>query len=376
MKYFASFVLLVVCASASHEKVLDMEWKENAQLPFPRSDMSATTHVGADQVTSIYVVGGCSANQILGPPDMYICPEITDKCTAFVPSTNSHTACASAPRARYRHAAANVNGKVWLVGGRDAADKLITEIDVYDPATNTWTTPYVWKEATSDLAAFTHQSILFLVGGYEADYTASNLVWELDTAADVLSTTPGVPLLEGRGDIAAGFFDTSSAFISGGFTHENWCQPHKSVEKYDFAKREWSYVADLEVGKGDKSLVGLEGKLFAIGGEHNDNCTAKAVPMDEVEVYDAVHNVWVAETKIPEKRFRFVAAADPKEGSFYVFGGQKYYNKTCDCFEVASDVLSYYHPAVHADLDLYSAAAASTSGVVGALLLVLAVLYP
>jgi hypothetical protein len=44
----------------------------------------------------------------------------------------SFTEMAQAPHARYRHAAAVANGKLFLFGGRAVDDNLVTAIDVRD----------------------------------------------------------------------------------------------------------------------------------------------------------------------------------------------------------------------------------------------------
>lgn len=36
----------------------------------------------------------------------------------------------SLPRQRYRHSASVVNNQLWLIGGRDASDALLAEVDV------------------------------------------------------------------------------------------------------------------------------------------------------------------------------------------------------------------------------------------------------
>lgn len=365
-------VLVVLAAtiaqvSAKHDFELNMKWKTMEPLPFARSDMTATVSkaTGDDQ---IYLVGGCSKDQGFNTDaNMYMCPELTNKCTIFIPADNKHVDCAPAPRERYRHAAANIEGKIWVVGGRTLADDLIPEIDVYDPVTDTWTTPYVWPNATSDLAAFAQDASLFLVGGYTASYDAVPLMWEIDTSAVILTAVPATPLLQGRGDIAAAHSGRNTVYLTGGFHHDDWCSPLDSAERYNTTSKTWEAIASLSLGRGDKSLVGLDENLFAIGGEHmNGDCT-KNVPVDYVEVYDVEHNTWKVETQLSEKRFRFVAAADEKAQSIYVFGGQKYLDADCNCYRVADDVYSYFNDAIYA-VDYSSAPVTATTGVVTVLL--------
>lgn len=359
---------LALCVSADHDFEFDVTWTEKAPLPYPRSDMSATTVVH-NRTAKVYVIGGCASDQIWiagseGQEGMYICPSTTPGCTVFNPNTNTHQECASAPRKRYRHAAANVKGKVWLVGGRTEMDDIITEVDVYDPDTDTWATPYVWEAATSDLAVFAVDSVLYLIGGYEAYYAVSNRTSKLDTQS--LTITQGSDMLEKRGDIAAAHLDDNTVYVTGGFG-EDFCNPHDTVERYDVAENKWTKAAPLMLGRGDKSLVGLKGRLYAVGGEHKDtDCSPRSVPVGHVEVYDPIHDKWVEESKIPEERFRFVAAAVSDQ--IYIFGGQKFHNSSCNCYQLANDVLSYSDNVLRPSAErLYSGSVAlQITGVIGA----------
>lgn len=342
MKTFTS-IALVSAASA----VTTVKWETSSlpKLPFPVSDQSATFHNG-----KIYLVGGCDQNQINIGNSTFICPSVTEKCSIFDPVAASFSACANAPNKRYRHAAAAVGNKIWLVGGRDGDDNITTSIDVYDPDTDMWSTPTTWPGATSDLAAFAgNDDDLFVAGGYTSAYLAQSKVYKIDTAKTLtdgaLSISDSTDLNQGRGDIAAVVVG-AKAYITGGWHHDSWCDPLESVEKFDIAGETWSEVADLGVGRADKALVALNGKLYAIGGEHSDNCTVVARAVDDVEVYDPATDTWTVESNIPEERFRFVAAAVPSLNSIYIFGGQKYYDATCDCYPVADDVLQFQEEEV------------------------------
>jgi hypothetical protein len=48
----------------------------------------------------------------------------------FNPTQFSFVEAVQLPRARYRHCAEVIGNQLWLVGGRDASDNLISEVDV------------------------------------------------------------------------------------------------------------------------------------------------------------------------------------------------------------------------------------------------------
>ena len=83
------------------------------------------------------------------------CPSISDKVMVYTPSSDSYTTSTTdMPRARYRHAAVVVNTDVYVFGGRDINDALISEVDVLDTTTMTWSTTTSWNRPRSDEAAF------------------------------------------------------------------------------------------------------------------------------------------------------------------------------------------------------------------------------
>lgn len=351
-------------ASVQGKVMKTVEWHDVPPLPIPVSDMSAST-IGV----KIYLIGGCNADQVRAPWDdtMFYCATITDKCTVFNTVTEQYNACANAPRQRYRHAAVPIDGSIYVVGGRDDQDKIVTQIDVYNPVSDTWTTTVDWPGATSDLAAFTDGTSLFVAGGYDTNYTnAFKFLWKFDTSAlskGQLSVQTMANMTQGRGDLTAVTLG-SNAYVSGGWHHEDWCDPLKSVERYDMKKDEWTSIAALGTGRADKAMAVLHGNIFAIGGEHNGNCaivSGGSVPVNDVEVLDVASGAWSVETKIPQKRFRFVAASDANsEESIFIFGGQGHYNATCDCFSISNDVLRFTHHIAFGDTTEKSKSAAAS----------------
>lgn len=84
------------------------------------------------------------------------CPSISDEVMVYSPKSDSYTTSnTTMPRARYRHAAVVVDTDVYVFGGRDINDGLISEVDVLDTTTMTWTTSSAsWNRPRSDQAAF------------------------------------------------------------------------------------------------------------------------------------------------------------------------------------------------------------------------------
>jgi hypothetical protein len=129
-----------------------------AAMPSRKSDMTTTDfpgHFFPNNLGRIYLVGGCVQNQLCNVSATAYnctCPQITAQCLYFTPALNQWSACASAPLARYRHMAARVGDLLYVAGGRwlDDGNGSVPQIDVYNPLTDVWTTPFQWANATSN----------------------------------------------------------------------------------------------------------------------------------------------------------------------------------------------------------------------------------
>lgn len=124
--------LLLTWVTSAHTHGQNFTWVTlEKELPYTLSDMTATFFPAMGN--SIIIVGGCSAkdgNSLDDNNDWYSCNEISDKALKFDYSTETFTSLPSLPVARYRHAAVIVDNQLFLIGGRNATDDLIPEIDV------------------------------------------------------------------------------------------------------------------------------------------------------------------------------------------------------------------------------------------------------
>ena len=280
------------------------------------------------------------------------------------------------PRPRNRHASSIVNGLLCVFGGRDASDTLIAEVDCYDSATNTWSTPTSLpaERQVSDFTAFTDETsnVVYLVAGYDSNYAALDTVTMVDMSDMANISFSNGPSLKGeRGDIDSAVVDSRYVYVSGGFTHSNnYSNPLNTVERFDMEASTWSDVDALNEERGDKQLVSVNGKIFALGGEDKVDI-AGTINEDELpdlgarsEVLDTVEALHLEDAvplwenphaDMPTQLFRFAAAAwkdasedvvavgdgdHPHEhGYIFVFGGQVGYDTECKCFRTTDHVM-------------------------------------
>ena len=118
-------------------------WKALAPMSSPRTAAGAVAAGG-----KIYVMGGNSVH-----PGMKVVPitprtpqRSLDLNEAYDPATNKWETRQTMPTARNHIAISEVNGKIYVIGGRVGGANLGTSsvtdlVEVYDPATNLWGVP-------------------------------------------------------------------------------------------------------------------------------------------------------------------------------------------------------------------------------------------
>eukprot|EP00027_Filamoeba_sp_ATCC50430_P017616 CAMPEP_0168568238 /NCGR_PEP_ID=MMETSP0413-20121227/15460_1 /TAXON_ID=136452 /ORGANISM="Filamoeba nolandi, Strain NC-AS-23-1" /LENGTH=354 /DNA_ID=CAMNT_0008600539 /DNA_START=51 /DNA_END=1112 /DNA_ORIENTATION=+ len=349
MNIFKLFLLVTLFWSVLGDD--ENQWTTKDSMPTPRSDFTATTIS-----KEILVVGGCDVDQIC-PDDSPVCycPHITAKVEAYKPIQDEWEVLPDMPRERYRHAAATVNGKLYLFGGRDLSDVIIQQIDIYDTSSKTWSTVSSnWTSATSDLVAVPVDSSIYVIGGYDQNYATLGNIQIFDTTQLSWKSVSLASMNISRGDACAAFFD-GGIIVVGGFNEANFCQPLTSVEFYNITTNTWQSRTPLFTGVGDCACAIGHGTFHVIGGESKDDpvaCSKFSVPIANVSsLAPGANSKWQRETQFPDVRFRFAGAAFGRD--FFVFGGQA---------ELVNETLSYpVLGTVEAYEDLSSASAVRLS---------------
>jgi len=350
-----------ILALVSAENDISAQYKVDAQtlekeIPTPLSDHTATLVGG-----KVYITGGCNdpnGNSWYAPDGAFYCGSISNKTFAFDLETKTFETLADMPEERYRHAAAEAGGYLWVHGGRSLFDDLMTDTLAYDIEKNTWKSFTGVPETyhVSDNTGFSNGNYAYFTGGYaDPNYTAVALTFRIDaTTTDFTSDVPNIEAraslnLE-RGDVA-GAAESTYAVVAGGFTHNNgFCEPHVQAELYDFEKDTWTFISNMTYARGDKAVVSLEDHIYALGGERQvvGHCDLDVLPepgertivIDKVERYNVDDDSWATLADLPDgHRFRFAGVG--YNGKIYTFGGQDRYNLACNCYKTSNDVTVY-----------------------------------
>ena len=128
-------------------------WQPLPSMPTARSNLAAVAVAG-----KVYAIGGAT--------DERLC----DAVEAYDPLSGLWSRAASLPMARSSHTAAVVDGKIYVVGGEisdDEGEAVSTDrVDMYDPAANSWQQMAAMPTARDSHAAAVVDGKIYVTGGY------------------------------------------------------------------------------------------------------------------------------------------------------------------------------------------------------------------
>ena len=279
-------------------------WTSKTPLATARAGLACAEING-----KLYAVGG-AASTVLNTLEVYD------------PLTGTWTAKAPMPTARLGHAAIAINGKLYAVGGFTSAGAVGT-LEVYDPATDTWTSKTSMPTARFDFGAAAINGKLYAAGGAFNIAFGFNTLEVYDPATDVWTSKAVMPTA--RYALGAAAID-GKLYAVGGFKANSGGDSWNVLEVYDPATNAWTTKASMPKERYYFGIAAVEGKLHVAGGADN------GFNLNNHEIYDPVTDTWTINAALPGFRYGLAAAA--VNGKFYAVGGLgSSYLKTVEVYE-------------------------------------------
>jgi formylglycine-generating enzyme required for sulfatase activity/N-acetylneuraminic acid mutarotase len=211
-----------------------------------------------------------------------------------------------------------LNNKIYCIGGYDGSSYIST-VEVYDPATDKWTTLPDMPTARAPAAAVFNNKI-YVIGGGDIgtveEYDPSANTWVPKTPMPTVRQ-PGVAMID------------SIIYAIGGYNSITGSLG--TNESYDPSTDTWTSLTDM-TARNSTPVAAAGGKVYAFGGEYWPN-----TPLNLVQEYDPLGNAWATKTVLPTARTR--AAAVAVSGKIYVIGGTDDVNDLAkvDLYDPSSD---------------------------------------
>lgn len=216
------------------------------------------------------------------------------------------------PTPRQEVAAAELNGRVFVIGGFGPGSEAVATVEVYDPASDRWETRTPLPAPTHHAAAAVIDGRLFVVGGYSGgrvSWTPLRTVYEYDETRSSWATR--APLRQPRGGLAVVALGGRLHAVGG--SADSASAAH---EVYETVADRWTDAPPMPTARDHLAAVAFQGKVWAIGGRTSFVGTQFAA----VEIYDPATSTWSTGTPLPVGRGGLAAAV--LGDRVYVFGGE------------------------------------------------------
>jgi len=223
---------------------------------------------------------------------------------------------ASMPLARSEHAVAELDGKIWVLGGYPPGRLPSNLVQIYDPAANRWSLGPRLPQPIHHMMAAAVGGRLYVIGG-EIDgastgrpeiFVAHNMVHDPAVGGWVQRAPMPTPRSGGGKAVLGGKIYVAGGRPPGG----------SAFEVYDPATDRWEKLPDLPTQRNHLAMAAVGGKIIVAGGRFGPGAGAERT--DVVEIYDPKTRRWTRGAPLPAPRGGITGAAHA--GCMFVFGGE------------------------------------------------------
>ncbi|MBK5291422.1 MAG: hypothetical protein JJE04_07095, partial [Acidobacteriia bacterium] len=219
---------------------------------------------------------------------------------------------------------AELNGKIYVLGGYPSSRVTVTTVQAYDTYSNAWSIVAPLPVGVNHNMPAAVNGKLYVIGGQTDAGTAFvNLVQEYDPAGNVWRVRTPMPAARGGG--AAVVLD-GKIYVAGG-------RPPRGADfaVYDPVLDAWTVLPEMPSQRNHLIAAALQGKVYVFGGRLEGGFTSQA--SGAVEIYDPKTNAWTKGAAMPKARGGINGVE--ANGCMHVFGGE-------------------FATGVHADHDVYN----------------------
>jgi N-acetylneuraminic acid mutarotase len=243
---------------------------------------------------------------------------------------------APSPFARVESPAAVVNGKLFLFGGFTDELEASNQVDVYDPTNDSWTRKKDMPTRLTHLNPAIDGKTIWFAGGFKGKHPGpvTDEVWKYDIASDSWNPGPSLPERRAGGGLAVA---GRRLHYFGGYKSDRDTNAgdHWSLPLDD--GKAWQREADLPDPRGHVSAAVLDGKIYALGGDHGHDITQ--IDVNSCHRFDPATKKWSAIASLPDGRSHFESSTIVYKGRILIVGGRC--NSSKPPRNVVGDLLQY-----------------------------------
>ncbi|MGH7260938.1 MAG: Kelch repeat-containing protein [Nitrospiraceae bacterium] len=233
-------------------------WTTLAPAPTTRTEVAAAVLGG-----KIYVLGGFAEPSLSNLPSL----TITNRVEVYDPATNAWTTRAPLPVGLHHAAAVVVGNRLYVIGGYTqsflALWHPVATVYLYDPDKDAWTERSPMPTPRGALAVAESGGKLYAIGGYDGSSNKAE-VEVYDPAGDTWIAK--APLPTPRDHLAAATVGVK-IYAIGGRVNQSYARNLSTVEAYDPATDRWTKVADLPTARSGITAGVIHSTIYVLGGE-------------------------------------------------------------------------------------------------------------
>jgi N-acetylneuraminic acid mutarotase len=253
-------------------------------------------------------------------------------------ATGGWTAAAPAPLPLFEAEAASAGGSVYVFAGFDNQKIQVTEqVESYDAASGAWRTLARHSPAPeTHVGTATDGRVVYFAGGFRGNWVGqpSSDLWEFDTSTMTWSRGPSLPAPRAAGGLV--LLGRQLHFFGGLQADGRTDSADHWVLDLDHPDAGWVANAPLPDPRNHLGYAALDGKIYAIGGQHGlDEQNGQDAA---VNVYDPATDRWSNAAPLPVRRSHL-------HNSTVVYGGKLLCVGGSDVGAIASDQVLQYDPA-------------------------------
>ena len=275
---FKIIVFLILFAAVSTCIAQDPPSTQKSDMSTARKSHSSCTLEG-----KIYVIGGKNTSSTFKSMEVY--DPVADSWDITKSGMNEE---------RVNFTASVFNGNIFAIAGsRTMSSNPVSEIEVYDPLTNTWTHKTDMPLARIGSTVSQVNGKFYIFGGSAANLFLVGTVDVYDPVADAWTTAENLPTP--RINLSSVVLDGKIYVIGGTFGSANGFLGLDIVEAFDPVTNTWETKAGLNTTRKNFTACVLNGMIYVFGGSNLD-CDGI---LSSVEAYDPSTNTWINKTPMP-----------------------------------------------------------------------------
>jgi N-acetylneuraminic acid mutarotase len=207
---------------------------------------------------------------------------------------------------------AELDGRIYVMGGYPASRVTVRTVQVYDSAQNRWhlTTPL--PIPLNHAMPATVNGRIYIIGG-QTNTTSGfvNTVFQFDPVTTNWTSRAPIPTARSAGAAAV---IGNLIYVAGGRS----LATAQDFAVYDVVSNQWTMLPPMPTGRNHLAAAAIDGRVYVAGGRLGAGFDSEMTAV--LEMYDPVARTWTARAPLPAPRGGCNGIA--VDGCFFVFGGE------------------------------------------------------